>query len=121
MRTITLISLVVSSLIIGAKPASACWVFGNTVCNAWLEAAALGTPGGDWDSAVINARRALDASSKLSDPLLRACAVDGSLAELARVEAGKSVADRSLEIQQAASEQAWNSYSWNPSLESRCP
>ena len=103
------------------KPASACWVYGDAVCKAWLEVSALGTPGGDWDSAIINARRALEASSKLSDPLLRACAVEGSLADLARVEARKSVANRSLEIQQAASEQVWNSYSWNPNLESRCP
>lgn len=87
---------------------------------------------GDFDTAIVNYRRALTAASSLTDPILRPCGIAGAESRLRGAEAAKAhiqrygrSADRLAEARaasQAAFQQYWDAFDQrHPELVNRCP
>ncbi len=63
--------------------------FGAAVFGRWIEGSRLEEQG-DFNSAQIQYQRALDAAQRLSNPTLRDCAIAGSQARIAAMEAARA-------------------------------
>lgn len=87
---------------------------------------------GDFDTAIVNYRRALTAASSLTDPILRPCGMAGAESRLRGAEAAKAYiqrygrsADQLAEARaasQAAFQQYWDAFDQaRPDLVNSCP
>lgn len=87
---------------------------------------------GDFDTAIINYRRSLNAAAGLSDPVLRDCGVAGAEARLRGAEAAKiyiqqhgrssDQLSQARERSQAAFQNYWNEFDQRrPNLVNGCP
>lgn len=121
------ISILISStaLIPTVTLACGCSLYGEAVSKGWDEGnAAEGRQ--DWNSAIINYRRAASASQQIANTHLRACALEGSTARLRGAEAAKKFIQEGGLPSQArqVSFQAFEEFFANEgdkSLETTCP